>query len=526
MKLRFLCWVVLLVLWCPIMARAHLGSSDIFFDGKVGPWPARITIRMPVVVPGRAEIITEIQSHEPVTVSFTPISARTVISNAPPAELAVSVPGETNVFTGDLWLMTFGAYSIEVRIHGASGDGTVQIPVNSAATAQLPLPPWLGGALLALGLVLCLGAMAIVGAAAGESTLPATISAGQTNLRKYWTAAIITAVVLVLALVGGKKWWDVEANNFRKHLTEGAWPDLAANVRPEGSQRILQLTLGRHSFAPGAPLALARDHGKLLHFFLVGLPDHQAFAHLHPVRKGNTTFEVALPPLPEGDYEIFCDLTLASGLSSTATNWVHLPAIAINATELAHSAATTYLAPDPDDSWATNSTIAAREIAGGDTTCRLPDGMQVIWKAHPSLRVNQDARLKFEVRDAAGQPAHLEPYMGMTSHAAVLRSDGRVFAHLHPSGNFSMAAQMFFNAKLAGETGAAGARSDSSTNTDQMMTMPDGSVMKMSDMPPAGNEDSTISLPYQFPSAGDYRVWVQIKVGEQVMTAIFDTTVK
>ena len=44
--------------------------------------------------------------------------------------------------------------------------------------------------------------------------------------------------------------------------------------------------------------------------------------------------------------------------------------------------------------------------------------------------------------------------MGMTSHAAVLRSDGRVFAHLHPAGNFSMAAQMIFNAKLAKETGS------------------------------------------------------------------------
>ena len=325
------------------------------------------------------------------SVSFTPISARTAISNAPPAEVAVPVPGETNVFTGDLWLMTFGAYSIEVRVHGASGDGIVQIPVNSAATAQLPLPPWLGGALLTLGLVLCFGAMAIVGAAAGESTLPANISAGKTNRRKYWTGAIITAVVLVVALVGGKIWWDVEANNFRRHLTQGAWPDLAASARAEGSQRILQLTLGKISFDHRARLALARDHGKLLHLFLVSLPDHQAFAHLHPVRKGNNTFEVALPPLFEGDYEMYCDLTLESGLSSTATNWVHLPAVPVNAAELANSAATNYLEPDLDDSWATNSTVAARENAGSDTICRLPDGTQVIWRS--ALRLCGSTRM-------------------------------------------------------------------------------------------------------------------------------------
>ena len=44
--------------------------------------------------------------------------------------------------------------------------------------------------------------------------------------------------------------------------------------------------------------------------------------------------------------------------------------------------------------------------------------------------------------------------------------------------------------------------------------------------PLAGDESSTISLPYEFPTPGDYRVWVQIKTDGQIMTAIFDTTVK
>ena len=37
---------------------------------------------------------------------------------------------------------------------------------------------------------------------------------------------------------------------------------------------------------------------------------------------------------------------------------------------------------------------------------------------------------------------------------------------------------------------------------------------------------SGISLPYEFPTAGDYRVWVQVKIGGEIMTAIFDATVK
>ena len=122
--------------------------------------------------------------------------------------------GETNLFTGGLWLMTTGAYSIEVRIHGKSGDGTVQIPVNSVATAQLPLPPWLGKILVVLGLILFCGAMAIVAAAAGESILSPGVLPGKIERRKYWIATVITGGVLTLALVGGKKWWDAEETQF------------------------------------------------------------------------------------------------------------------------------------------------------------------------------------------------------------------------------------------------------------------------------------------------------------------------
>jgi hypothetical protein len=410
--------------------------------------------------------------------------------------------------------MTDGAYSINVRIRGPSGEGSVQIPVNSIATTQLPLPPLLGQILLGLGLFLFCGGIAIVAAAAGESALPPGVLPGKAEVRKYGKAAIISGVVLGLALVGGKKWWNSEEKDFRSRLREGGWPDLAATVRIEGSQRILRLILGQTAFAsygPNAKLQLATDHGKLLHLFLVGQPSHQAFAHIHPVRQAGTTFEVALPPLPEGDYELFCDLTLESGLSSTATNSVHLPAIPIG---VAAAGTAIYLEPDPDDSWAANSAAPARENSGGETICRLSGGTQIIWKAHPPLRAQQDAGLQFRVLDQAGQPVRLEPYMGMMSHAAVLRSDGRVFSHLHPSGNFSMAAQMVFEGKMAKEINPASGKG-----------AVDHSMVDDWCGPGAGGGSSFISLPYEFPTPGDYRVWVQIKTEGQVKTAIFDTTV-
>jgi hypothetical protein len=513
MKPRF-CLLVFLLLWSPSPGQAHVGSPDVFFDGMVGPWRARITIRMPGVVPGRAEILVQVQSREPVSVAFTPISSLTALSNAPPAELAQPIRGETNLYTGELWLMTSGAYSIHVRISGPSGDGAVQIPVNSIATSQLPLPPWLGQILLALGLLLFCGGMAIVAAAAGESVLAPGVLPGKTEARKYRMAAIITGVVLVVALVGGRKWWNAEEQDFRSRLREGGWPDLTSTIRLEGSHRILKLVLGHTalpSFGPDASLNLATDHGKLLHLFLVGQPNHQSFAHIHPVRLGNKTFEVALPPLAEGDYALFCDLTQDSGLSSTATNSVHLPAAPSSP---AVAGAAISLEPDPDDSWAINPAVTVRENSIGDTLCRLPDGTQIIWKAHSPLQSQRDAALQFQVRDQAGQPVRLEPYMGMMSHAAVLRSDGHVFAHLHPSGNYSMAAQMLFEGKMAKETGAA----SSAVGTDH-------SIMDEWCGPVAGGGASIIALPYEFPTPGDYRVWVQIKTDGQIKTGIFDTTV-
>ncbi len=514
-------WFRILLLFLsllPAPARAHVGSPDVFYDGKVGPWPVRITIRMPGVVPGRAEIITQVQSSEPVTVSFTPLSSQIAVSNAPPAEIALPVRGETNLFTGELWLMTTDAYSIDVHVRGPSGEGSVQIPVNSVATAQLPLPSWLGEILAVLGLVLCCAGIAIVAAAAGESTLPPDVLLPQR--RKYWTAALITAIVMVVGLVGGWKWWNSEERDFRARLVRGGWPDLAADVRVEGAQRILRLELGRTALDRNANLDLAPDHGKLLHLFLVGLPGRQAFGHIHPVRHDNATFEVALPPLPQGDYELFCDLTLSSGFSSTATNSVHLPPIPAGA-----AAAAPYLEPDPDDSWSTDPAVAVRENSSGDTVCRLPGGTQIIWKKHPPLRANQNAGLQFDVRDASGQPVALQPYMGMMSHAAILRSDGHVFAHLHPSGNFSMAAQMFFDAKMAKETGAPGNPDAMPAGMDHPMMM-DHSMMGHTMVSSSGNGSSTISIPYEFPSPGDYRVWVQVKIDGQVLTGIFDTTVK
>ena len=501
-----------LVLLCmALSARAHVGSPDVFFDGKVGPYPARITIRMPGVVPGRAEISARIESGQPVEVSFLPLYARTAASNAPPPDVGRLVNGETNLYAGELWLMSFGAYSVEVRIKGELGSGAAQIPVTSVAIRQLPLPGLLGKILLFLAAVLVSGGIGIAAAAAREAALPAGTVPGRVERRKGLLAALAVAVVSVVALAGGRYWWNVEEGDFRRHLREGAWPDLATEVRVAGGERILSIEVGKDFFQHNNPAPLIPDHGKLMHLFLVREGSRDAFAHLHPIRKEGYKFEVAVPPIPEGRYAIFCDLTFEGGTSSTATNSVALPPIPAGS-----GSGEPAVQRDPDDSWASSLSANAPAGTNGTVSYRFPDGGQVVWQLQKPLRTRQDASLHFSVVDAAGNEVALQPYMGMLSHAAVLRSDGTIFAHLHPAGNFSMAAQSYFENKLASES-AGGADGTSG-----------GGAIDHSKMHHAHSAGavSSVYLPYEFPVPGKYRIWVQFKIGEKVLTGVFDATVE
>lgn len=102
---------------------------------------------------------------------------------------------------------------------------------------------------------------------------------------------------------------------------------------------------------------------------------------------------------------------------------------------------------DPDDSW------YAGAVRTGERTVTLSDGSVMTWAASKDPVVSgREASLRFDVNNAGGSPATLEPYMGMAGHAVVARDDGSVFVHLHPSGTISMASQMAFEMRQPGDT--------------------------------------------------------------------------
>ena len=123
--------------------------------------------------------------------------------------------------------------------------------------------------------------------------------------------------------------------------------------------------------------------------------------------------------------------------------------------------------------------------------------MAVLVDVDPSIGMTSTIAVGIE--SEYGKPAEdMELYMGMLGHAAFVRSDRSVFAHVHPSGSVPMAA-------LA-------------------LTQPEnphaGHMTMHSELP------AEVSFPYGFPKPGRYRIYVQVKRGGDILTGVFDTRVE
>jgi hypothetical protein len=502
--------LLLALLLASAPARAHVGSPNVFFDGDAGPYPVRVIVRPPAVIPGLAEITVRLRDGRKVDgVSVQPVEYRAGFKGAPPADAAVLVPGAADTWSAQLWLMASSSYSVRVEVKGAAGSGVALVPVTAVASQVLGMDRTLRAILIALGLFLFVGAVSIIGAAARESALPPGEAVDGRRRARARVLSLVAAILLAFALWGGKHWWDRADGRARAGIFKPF--QVRTSVRFAGDRPVLDLRIDDERQAEWSPLI--PDHGKLMHLFLIREPGFDAFAHLHPVAQRADAFRVALPPLPAGTYRLYADVVHETGFPQTLADTVEIPAVPAVA---AVAATGTQPLTDPDDSWRATEPLAARASTAGPKLCLLDDGGTMLWHQLP-LRANHEATLRFEVRDAAGRPAPLEPYMGMQAHAVIVRDnhqdphpkDGEVFVHLHPMGTVSMAAQEAFAKKEGDEAGAT-----------PMMVM-----SGMAGMSPTGSAAGVVSFPYEFPQPGRYRLWVQVRSGGKVQTGVFDVEV-
>jgi hypothetical protein len=474
---------------------AHVGSPDTIFEGQAGPYPVRVVVRTPGVVPGLADIAVRITGGPGGVRGVTVIPLRGGLPTAqePPPDTARVVPGDSSLYSAQLWLMRFGAYSVRVTVTGDAGTGDAIVPVNALATRRLDMQRPVAIALIALGLFLFAGAVTIVAAAVREGVLPPGEVPDAKRRRRARIVAAVAVPLFAAYLYWGNMWWAAEDAAFRRRMYRA--PDVTATVVDRGAARVFRFALAdsarfRREFAPLIP-----DHGKLMHLFLVGAGDEAAIAHLHPVPVDSTTFEAALPPLPAGPYYVFADIVHETGFSQTLTDTVALPA----------AAGRGWNPSDADDAW----------LAG-------PDTAGIAWSRPAELQAGAEVELRFTAAGAA-----LEPYMGMAGHAIVARDDGTVFVHLHPQGTVPRAAQLVYELREAGDT-VRGRLGQRITNLERHQGTVSRGGVEEERLRHAGHATAaeTVIFPYAFPQPGRYRIWVQVKSGGRILTGAFDAEVE
>ncbi len=462
-----------------VLSLAHVGSPDTIFEGQAGPYSVRVIVRTPGVVPGLADIAVRLRGGPAGArvVTVIPLRGGLPTVQEPPPDTARLVTGDSALYSAQLWLMRAGAYSVRVTIAGPEGSGSAIVPVNAVATQRLGMRTPVAIALIALGLFLFVGAVTIVHAAVRESVLPPGEIPDARRRRRAAIVAGASVIGFALYLVFGNWWWEQEDGAFRRRIYRP--PDVTSTVEERGAGRVLRFALTdssqfRRQFAPLIP-----DHGKLMHLFLVGAGDEPAMAHLHPRPVDSTTFEAALPPLPDGRYYVFADIVHETGFSQTLTDTLLMPSTPQRA----------WTPSDPDDAWQAGAA-----------------GAPIEWARPAELRAGTDVELKFAV--TAGS---LEPYMGMAGHAVVARRDGGVFVHLHPNGTIPLAAQMVYELREPGDTvrGRLGQRI--TERGPSHASHP--------------RQFETVSFPYSFPQPGRYRIWVQVKSDGRIVTGAFSAEV-
>jgi len=483
---RFLCAVAILIALA-LPASAHVGSPDVFYEGDAGPYHLFVTVRVPQVIPGVAEVEVRAASDD-VTGISTAVTWITgpAAKNLPVPDIATRSETDPRFFSSSIWLMEYGSLRMVIGVKGTHGPAQLAIPVASFGQKTLAMPNGLGALLLALTIGLALGAISIVGAAARESRVAPGALITPEYRRRGWRAMAIMGGIIALIFYGGLSWWNSDAAAYANLAKFFKSPKLDATLA-DGN---------RLTIRPSDPTwvenenvnKLLPDHGHLMHLFLVRTPGFDRIWHLHPVRSDKGTFEENLPAIEAGHYEVFADVVGQYGFPWTLVGTIELPAVAGPAMS-------------GDDSEGIASPLTPN--SADTTTSILADGTQVIWKREAGpVKANVPMILKFAVEDKSGAPAtDLEPYMGMSAHAEIIRDDLSVFAHIHPTGSAPMPSLMMASADSPGAS--------------------------MAEMKMANEKISPeLSIPYGFPKPGLYRIFLQFKRAGHIETASFDARVE
>jgi hypothetical protein len=467
-------------------------------DGKAGPYQLFVTIRPPVVIPGVAEL--EIRSEAPgirqIRAVPLPIGGAGA-KFAPIADKLKVSPQDPQFFTGSLWMMTYGSWQVRITVDGPQGQGVLAVPVPSVALTTKKMQSGLAIVLSALGLFLAVGLVAMAGSGVREAKLAPGINFSAADARRGRIAIGVAIVAVLAVLWAGNAWWSSEAGSYGQRVYKPL--EMSAALKEGGVLTLKMIEPGWMQPTPGrlARILFVRrmddlipDHDHLMHLYVIRHPGLDVVYHLHPELVTSGLFRLVLPSMPAGTYELYADIVHANGFPETMVTSIQIPAIEGRA-----------LAGDDASAVDTPWQNAARS----STAFILPDGYRMEWlHENAALCAKQATLFRFRLSAPDGSaPRDMALYMGMLGHAAFVKTDGTVFAHIHPSGSVSMAALML---------------------TQQQTSKPTMAGMDMSGMDDKSLPNE-VAFPYGFPSSGRYRIFVQMKHGPTIETGVFDADV-
>src|SRR5215467_6488868 len=183
--------------------NAHVGSPDVFYEGKAGPYRLFVTVRTPPMIPGIAQIEVRALDGNVTDIRIVPLRAVGEGSQyAPPSDRMKRSQVDAQYFTGQLWLMQSGAWQVRLEVLGTQGKGETAVPVPAAARRTLRMQKGTGALLMVLMFLLAASMITILGAAARESQLEpgAATSVSQRRRGRIAMALTATAIIVILFL--------------------------------------------------------------------------------------------------------------------------------------------------------------------------------------------------------------------------------------------------------------------------------------------------------------------------------------
>jgi hypothetical protein len=508
MKLSHSLFFLSLLLVFARPAHAHVGSKDVFETANAGPYKLYVTIRMPNVIPGEA-VLEARSSGAPVTgIRVTPLPLTGDASLHPPTADPMKVStADPAFYTGTIWIMATGSWQVRFEVTGPSGNYTTSVPVPASAVSTLKMDRTLGTILAVLGLFLVLSMAGLVAGAIREGRLAPGLQPDATRRRRAIYAMLGSLAFMALAVYLGAKWWNVEAAAYNRNIFH------PLQMSPLLNGNHLTLTVASHTDSDDPRITRPNndfipDHGHLMHLYVIRQPGMDAVYHLHPAQTTAGTYSLNLPSMPQGEYKLYADVVHANGFPETLVTALTIPT-AITVTPVVQSYSNGR--PKPVNSDDASAVIPPLSTTPLGKSFRLPDGYTMVWDGPSDLTTGTPYSFHFTLLDNNGKPApDMQPYMGMAGHAAFVKTDGTVFAHVHPDGSAAMAAVMIANPPPS----------------DAMAEMPDMTGMSH---PPGAQQDpdaNTVSFPYGFPTPGRYRIFVQMKHNTTVETGVFDANVQ